>query len=81
MKRGVFGLGNPIVDGQAEEWIMSGVGSKTEDKIVVAGSSENALVAISRLLELGVQTDRLLWLAPFAEQLIDLGHPDVSFLY
>ena len=79
MERGVFGLGNQIVDTAAEIWITTGGGKQDVDKIVVSGTCANAMVVLGRLLSLGVSHERLVWLAPFsADGVIDLGHPDVS---
>lgn len=82
MERGVFGLGNQMIDAAAENWIKCGRGNAECDKIVISGPCENAIVVLGRLLELGISPGRLVWLAPLSgDSLIELGHGDVSLIY
>lgn len=79
VERGVFGLGSQIADAAAENWIVAGGGKADCEKILVCGTSENALVAMGRLLSIGISPNRLVWLSPFVgDNVFELGHSDVS---
>lgn len=78
MERGIFGLGNQIVDLAAEEWVLHGGGKLDDDKVLISGGNDNALAALSRLLSLGISSERIVWLTPSVGSVIDIGHVDVS---
>ena len=69
---GIFALGNPTIDNIALKYIKKRYPARTDD-VIVYGSGLAALVAVSKLLRIGLSPNRITLVVQEEEGVIDLS--------
>ena len=77
-ERGVYGLGSETSDLAVSQWLFGPRGPRTPG-VVVYGSGLIAWSAVGRLLEKGLEPERLVWILPRTEFIDgELGHETID---
>lgn len=69
---GIFSLGNPTIDTIAMKYIKKRYPARTDD-VIVYGSGLVALTAVSKLLQIGLSPNRITFVVPEEEGVIDVS--------